>query len=163
MAVGFEEKGRQFIETDPGSKAGKEGEKKVWEAVKKAFSNRTCIAYWGYPIFSKTGESRKEPDIFIVDKELGLMIIEVKSIAINQLTKVDGHSWHFQNLYVPNGNPYQQAENQLYAILGYCDKEPEIRRKIRGRSLVALPLITEEQWQENRVSASQTLLTSGLA
>lgn len=148
MAVGFEEKGRQFIETDPGSKAGKEGEQKVWEAVKKAFSNRTCVAYWGYPIFSKTGESRKEPDIFIVDKELGLIVIEVKSISINQITKVNGHLWQYQNFYVSNGNPYQQAENQLYAILGCCDKEPEIRRKVRGRSLVALPLIAEKEWQE---------------
>ena len=150
MAVGFEEKGRQFIETDTGSKAGKEAERKIWEATKKAFSNRNCIAYWGYPIFSKTGESRKEPDIFIVDKELGLIVIEVQSISINQITKVDGHLWQYQDFYVPNGNPYQQAENQLYAILGYCDKEPEIRRKVRGRSLVSLPLITEKQWQEKR-------------
>ncbi len=148
MAVGIEEKGRQFIETDPGSKAGKEGEKKVWEAVKKAFSNRNCIAYWGYPVFSKTGESRKEPDIFIVDKKLGLIIIEVKQININQITKVDGHLWHFQDFCMANGNPYQQAENQLYAVLGFCDKEPEIRRQVRGRCLVALPSITEQRWQE---------------
>jgi len=148
MVVGIDEKGRQFIETDPGSKAGKEGEKKVWESVKKAFSNRKCIAYWGYPIFSKTGESRKEPDIFIVDRELGLIIIEVKSISINQITKVEGHQWQFQDFYTQHGNPYQQAENQLYAVLGYCDKEAEIRRKVRGRCLVALPLIKEEQWQE---------------
>lgn len=40
MAIEIEEKGRQFIETAPGSKAGKEREQKVWEAVKKAFSNR---------------------------------------------------------------------------------------------------------------------------
>lgn len=40
MAVGIEEKGRQFIETAPGSKGGKQGEQKVWEAVQKAFSNR---------------------------------------------------------------------------------------------------------------------------
>lgn len=45
------------------------------------------------------------------------------------------------------GNPYQQAENQLYALLGYCDREEIIRRQVRARAVVCLPLITEKEWQ----------------
>ena len=148
MPVGINKKERKFIETESIGKEGKNEEQKVWDACKKAFSKRECIGYWRYPIFSKTGESRKEPDVLIVDKELGLVIIEVKSITINQIESVNGHLWQFPNFYQKQGSPYQQAENQLYALLSYCDREQLIRRQVRGRAIVALPLITEKEWQE---------------
>lgn len=148
MAVGINEPSRKFITTEPMGKDGEKAESKVWEAVKESFRLRECIGYWRYPIFYKTGESRKEPDILIVDKELGIIIIEVKSITIDQIVAVSGHQWEFKNFYTTHANPYKQAENQLYAILGYCDLEENIRRQVTGRAIVALPMITEEQWQE---------------
>lgn len=80
MAVGINESGRRFIETEPIGKAGEHSEQKVWDAIKRAFSDRDCIGYWSYPIFSNTGETRKEPDILVVDRELGILIVEVKGI-----------------------------------------------------------------------------------
>lgn len=139
MPVGIDEKGRKFIETEPIGKDGEHCEQKVWDACKKAFAERECIGYWRYPIFSRTGESRKEPDILIVDRELGIVVIEVKGITIDQIESVNGHLWQFQNFYQKQGSPYQQAENQLYALLGYCDREEIIRRQVRGRAVVALP------------------------
>jgi len=123
MAIGINEPNRKFITPEPIGKDGEKAEEKVWEAVKKAFAERECIGYWRYPIFSKTGESRKEPDILIADKELGILIIEVKSITIDQIVAVNGHQWEFKNFYTTYGNPYQQAENQLYAILGCCEAQ----------------------------------------
>ena len=35
---------------------------------------------------------------------------------------------------------YEQAEDQLYALLNNCNTFPEIRNKITGRVLVALPI-----------------------
>jgi superfamily I DNA and RNA helicase len=107
------------------------------------------MAYWRYPIFSKVGEHRKEPDILIVDRELGLIIIEVKGLTIDQITEINGHRWEIKDFYdYPYDNPYQQAENQLWALFGYCNNEPSIRGKVIGRAIVALPRITETQWQE---------------
>lgn len=148
MPVGINENGRKFIETEPIGKGGEHSEQKVWDACKKAFVDRECIGYWGYPIFSRTGESRKEPDILIVDREFGIVIVEVKGITINQIVAVNGHLWQFQNFYQTQGNPYKQAENQLYALLAYCDCEEIIRHQVRSRAIVALPLITEQEWQE---------------
>lgn len=148
MPVGLDKAGRQFIETEPIGKDGEESEQKVWTACKNVFSGRDCIGYWKYPIFSQTGETRKEPDILIADRELGIIIVEVKGVRINQISKVDGHVWHYQNFYQSQGNPYQQAENQLYSLLGYCDREKAIRRQVTSRALVALPLITKKEWQE---------------
>ncbi|MGK7924881.1 MAG: pentapeptide repeat-containing protein [Spirulina sp.] len=137
-----------FIETEPLGKAGERGEKIVWNAIKAAFSQRECLGYWRYPIFSQQGKYRKEPDILIADRELGLIIIEVKSIAIAQILNISGHQWEFNHYYTPTGNPYQQAENQLFALLEYSDREPILNGQVTGRALLALPLITEEEWQK---------------
>lgn len=136
-----------FIETEPLGKAGETGEKIVWNAVKEAFSQRECLGYWRYPIFSQQGKYRKEPDILIADRQLGLIVIEVKSIAIAQLLNISGHQWEFQNYYTPTGNPYQQAENQLFALLEYCDREPILKNRVAGYPLIALAAITEQEWQ----------------
>ena len=139
----------QFITTEPLEKSGEIGEHKVWDAVRDAFAHRECIGYWRYPIFSKVGKFRKEPDILIADSELGLIVIEIKSVTIDQIVAISGHRWEFQNYYTISSNPYEQAENQLFALLGYCDREPSLRRKVSGRALVCLPLITEDQWYDS--------------
>ncbi|MFB2978239.1 pentapeptide repeat-containing protein [Microseira sp. BLCC-F43] len=138
----------KFIATEPLGTSGERGESKVWEAVKLAFTDRNCIAYWRYPIFSKAGKTRKEADILIADVELGLIVIEVKSMTIDQIVAINGHRWELRKFYTTYGRPYQQAENQLFALLGYCDREPTLRCKVTGRTIVSLPLITQTQWQK---------------
>ncbi|MCU0546384.1 MAG: pentapeptide repeat-containing protein [Oscillatoriaceae cyanobacterium Prado104] len=139
---------RKFIATEPLGKSGETAEQRVWDAVCSAFAARECVAYWRYPIFSASGDFRKEPDILIVDFELGVIVIEVKAVAIDQIRGISGHRWDFQNFYTTGGNPYQQAEHQLYAMLGYCDRETALRGKVSGRALVALPLISQQQWHD---------------
>ncbi|MDY7015018.1 MAG: NERD domain-containing protein, partial [Cyanobacteriota bacterium] len=143
--------GSHFIATEPLDRAGEAGEQRVWEAMQVAFAGRECLGYWRYPIFSQQGKYRKEPDILIADRELGLIIIEVKSIAIEQIVRISGHLWEYQDYYAATGNPYQQAERQLFALLEYSDREPSLKRQVNGRALVALPYITSEQWQERGV------------
>ncbi|HAJ63048.1 MAG TPA: DNA/RNA helicase [Cyanobacteria bacterium UBA8543] len=139
---------RKFITTEPLGKSGENSEQQVWDVVREVFADRECIGYWRYPIFSKVGKSRKEPDILIVDFSLGLIVIEIKSVTIAQILAIAGHRWEFQNYYTTSSNPYQQAENQLFSLLGYCDREPSLRRQVSGRALICLPLITEEQWYD---------------
>jgi hypothetical protein len=136
----------QFITTEPLGKGGEADEQKVWDVIRGTFAQRDCIGYWRYPIFSKVGKSRKEPDILIADKKLGLIVIEIKAVTIDQILAIVGHRWEFQNYYTTSSNPYEQAENQLFALLGYCDREPSLRRQVSGRALVCLPLITEDEW-----------------
>ncbi|BAZ47084.1 pentapeptide repeat protein (plasmid) [Chondrocystis sp. NIES-4102] len=151
MPVGINEKGRKFIETEPIGQDGEHCEQRLWDACKRAFADRECIGSLRHsPIFSKTGECRKEPDVLIVDKEFGIVVIEVKCITIKQIESVNGHLWQYQNqnFYDQEGSPYKQAESQLYSLLGYCDREEIIRRQVRGRAIVALPFISEKEWQE---------------
>ncbi len=148
MSVLEREQGSKFITTEPISENEAPGDQKVWDAAKSAFSDRNCIGYWRYPIFSKVGEIRKEPDILIVDRELGLVAIEVKSVRIDQIVEINEEGWRFQNFYATEANPDQQVQRQLKALIAYCDREPAIWRKVMGRAIVALPLITQEEWQE---------------
>jgi superfamily I DNA and RNA helicase len=141
---------RKFIATEPLGKSGETAEQRVWDAVCEAFAARECVAYWRYPIFSSSGDFRKEPDILIVDFELGLTVIEVKALAIDRIIGISGHRWDFQNFYTTGGNPYQQAEHQLYSLLGYCERETALRGKVSGRAMVALPLISQQQWYEKK-------------
>ncbi|MBD1938692.1 nuclease-related domain-containing DEAD/DEAH box helicase [Microcoleus sp. FACHB-68] len=148
MAVGNEAQGRKFITTEPLEASTEAGEQKVWDAVRSAFADRNCIGYWRYPLFSKVGETRKEPDILIADKEFNLIVIEVLSITLDQIIEIDDNLWQFQNFSTTEANPYQQAEGQLKALIAYCDRETAICGKVTGRALVALPLITQKEWQE---------------
>ena len=136
-----------FIATETFGSKGEAGEKLVWDSVKRAFESRNCLGYWRYPIFSHQG-LRKEPDILIADRQLGLIVIEVKSIGIEQLVNIQGHRWQYQNFYTQYGNPYQQAERQLFALLEYSDREPLLKRKVSARAMVALPYVTQAQWRK---------------
>jgi superfamily I DNA and RNA helicase len=139
----------EFIVTETLGKYGEEGEKTVWETIKLAFESRECLAYWRYPIFSQTGEARKEPDILIVDRELGIIIIEVKSFFIDNLININGHLWQYKDYYLSSGSPYQQAENQLFSLMEFCEIEPTLKDNISAKVIIALPNINRGQWQEN--------------
>ncbi|HAC62196.1 MAG TPA: DNA/RNA helicase, partial [Cyanothece sp. UBA12306] len=137
-----------FITTEPLNRSGEAGEKLVWEAIQRTFYHQECLGYWRYPIFSGKGKFRKEPDILIVDRQLGLIIIEVKSIRIDQIIGIQGHRWQYNKFYTKFGNPYQQAENQLFALLEYTEKEPNLANQVTGKVIIALPFITQQQWQK---------------
>ena len=137
----------KFIATEPLSSKGEAAEKLIWEAVQNAFQDRECLGYWRYPIFSQVGQYRREPDILIIDRQLGLIVIEVKALKIEQIVSISGHCWQYQNFYTTQGNPYQQAEQQVYSLLEYSDHEPSLKKQVTGRALVALPLIPESGWQ----------------
>jgi superfamily I DNA and RNA helicase len=136
-----------FIATEPLGNKGEAGEQLIWDSIQVAFSGRKCLAYWRYPIFFSPKKSRQEVDILIVDEQLGLIVIEVKSIRIEQIVKLEGHRWQYQNFYTDSGNPYQQAENQLFTLLEYFNQEPLLKDRVPARAIIALPYITEKQWQ----------------
>jgi superfamily I DNA and RNA helicase len=137
----------KFIATEPFDRAGEKGEYLVWEKVREAWRDRDCLAYWRYPIFAKTQYARKEPDILICDRQLGSIVIEVKSISCDRIVSIEGHLWKYRDFYTDYGNPYQQAEDCLFSLLNRIENEPNLANKIAARAVVALPFITSEQWQ----------------
>lgn len=147
MVAGNEEQSSKFITTEPIRASGETSEQKVWDVVRAAFSERNCLGYWRYPIFSKVGEIRKEPDILIADREFGLVIIEVMSFTIDQIVAIHDDYWQLQ-FHTTEAVSNQHAEHQLRALIAYSDRERALWRKVSGRAMIALPLITQEQWQQ---------------
>ena len=148
----FLDSNRKFITTDPFGTQGQQEEKEVWDSVKKSFRDKECLAYWKYPIFSKRGESRSEPDVLIVDKELGLIVLEVVPANLEQIDEINGSQWNYRSYDLDSETPIENVEDQLFALLGYCDAERELRRKVTGRSIVVLPNITKEEWEDSDLS-----------
>ena len=137
-----------FIETEPLGLSGEAGERMVWEAVRQTFTDGERVVFWNYRTFSTEQQIRWEPDILIVSRELGLIVIEVKSCRIDEIVAVEATRWQMApGFYKPYIYPYHQAEKQLYVLLGQCDKQPGLRKKVPGRVIVALPRITRAQWR----------------
>ena len=161
MISGIEEAGSKFITTDPIKANSEANQQKVWDAVKATFTERNCIGYWRYPIFSKVGEIRKEPDILIADRDNGLIVIEIIPVTIEQITAINDGNWQLQNFHIAQDSPTQRTEHQLRALIAYADRESAIWRKVTGRAIIALPLITQEQWQQKgfeEVANSQNII-----
>jgi superfamily I DNA and RNA helicase len=142
----------KFIATEPFGGPGEAAEIRVWQAVQSTFAQRECLGFWRYPIFPKNGDYRKEPDILVADQELGLIVIEVKSFSIDEVHAIRGHQWDTE-YYGLTRSPYQQAERQLDALADFCDRQPGLRGQVAGRALVALPWITEEEWERKGFAA----------
>lgn len=119
--------------------------KESWDAVRRAFSGRQCLGYWRYPLFSKRGENQKEPDITIIDKDLGVIVLEVIDISLDELTNAQYEHWDFKD-----GSSQEiiySVEDDLYELKGLYQGNRNLR-KIKESSAVILADINKEQWLE---------------
>lgn len=137
-----------FIDTEPLGLAGETGERLVWEKVKSAYTGKDCLGYLKYPLFPKGKDFRYEPDILLLDREYGAIIIEVKGIQIEQLVTINGHQWEHQHFYTATSRPYEQAEAQMRALLAIFNQHHRTKNNVHAKVLIALPYITTEQWRE---------------
>ena len=79
-----------FSEPQIWNNPGEKAERKVWETIKKAFLNRQALAHPNYSIFPCYGNSKLEIYILIMDRKLGLILIEVKGLKINEILSIKG-------------------------------------------------------------------------
>jgi superfamily I DNA and RNA helicase len=127
--------------------AGETGERIIWEAVAKALGGiGQGIGILNYTDFHHQDQIRYQPDILLVSREWGLAVIEVKTCTIEHIAKIQANQWQMLNFYTPQMNPFKQGENQLRQILRRLDRSDNLRKRIPGRVLVALPLITRDDW-----------------
>lgn len=135
-----------FIQGDNFNRPGGDAEEIVWKAIKSALRGREILGYSRYPLFRSEGGKRKEPDIVLLDKEFGLIVIEVKGIYINDIESVVPNRWTLKNSYNRTINPIAQSEDYLFALKGKFDIERELRGKYYGKAFVALPYINKKEF-----------------
>jgi len=148
----------KFITTDT-IEDQEEAYKNSWDAVRKAFSGRQCLAYWRYPLFSKRGEKHKEPDITIIDKDLGVIILEVIDITIDELANAQSDRWDFKN--GSSQEVIYTVEDNLYELKGLYQGNRNLRR-IKESSAVILPEINKEKWQDRNFDDQKIIFKNQL-
>ncbi|MDD1427626.1 hypothetical protein MEO94_24805 [Dolichospermum sp. ST_sed9] len=153
----------RFITTEAIAPNNDAGYQKVWDAVRAAFSSsrESSIGYWRYPLFLQVGDRRKEPDILIVDQQWGIIIIEVCPATIEQITSVNNHHIQFYNNTLQQNYSLANISQYVQVLRQYCDQEPiknpesDIQQKIIGRTLIAFPNISTEEWQQKGLSGTE--------
>lgn len=136
-----------WIATEFLSGAGEAGERLIWEAVAKALSGEgKGIGILNYTDFHHREQIRYQPDILLVSRDWGLAVIEVKTCTIDQIVKIQANQWQMHKFYNSQIYPFKQGEHQLRQILKRLDRQDLLRKRIPGRVLVALPLISRDDW-----------------
>lgn len=135
----------EFIVTEAFGGPGEEGEARVFDAVKAAYAGEEALGFWRYPLVTR--ETVREPDILLADPELGLVVIEVKSLPLDMIGGVTGYRWDLARPYYGKMhlNPYEQARKQAQ-LLGEIAVSKGNLPQLATRAIVALPLITREAW-----------------
>ena len=156
----------KFVET----KEFEPGELILWEALKQTFENEEVsnsedlnVAYHGLPVLAKLKGANREPDIAILDKKYGLIIVEVKDCTIDQIDAIDGPKWYMNDSWYSNGvkgkdeyeYPINQARQQMFALIDQI-KEYEQGLLINehgnclivGNFLACLPYIEEKDFTQ---------------
>lgn len=136
----------EFFPYEPFDK--NDAQKKVWDWVKDAFKDEEGVAYYRYPIFTKTGKLNREPDILLLHRQLGLWVIECKGCLINNIKGIQGHEWQMNNWYREIDTPVAQAEDEMFAIKNKLTERRETRSLVIYFNFrVALPNIKRKEWE----------------
>jgi len=147
----------KFIPYEPLDK--NKAQKHVWSRLKELFKNTGGgTAFYRYPIFTKMGEIRSEPDILILHRKLGILIIECKGCVIGNIADIQGHEWTMRNWYKETMTPVIQAEDQMYAVKNKLDGLRETRNLMYLTFKVALPFVKRNEWKNRGFSSEEVIL-----
>jgi superfamily I DNA and RNA helicase len=139
----------EFIWSDSGDTSI--AEKEVWRNLKLAIADEDGICYHRFPILS-ADRSRKEPDILIMHKTLGLFVINCKGYKIENIESIDGKTWKLRDWESSAESPIAQAEDQIWIVTGKFKSESDLRvgRKdlIQGHVFLGLPFVTRDEWRK---------------
>src|SRR6056297_693885 len=150
---------------------GIDAELAVWNRLKGAFdASDDGVAYHQYPIVDKGGETfDHEPDIVLLHRDLGLLVIEVKGYRIDHIDRIEGHTWYLRNISQSRSTPHQQARNQALFLRRFFTSEPALSDldgcRVPVNTFVALPNITRAEWEGRGFdgpAAPRTLLADDL-
>ncbi len=127
---------------------GIDAERQVWDHVKSLFSQRDSFGFLHFPMFKKNHSEKREIDILLLDRVYGATVIEVKGLTIDNIVGIQGHKWIYKDFYTNQGEPYNQAMQQLNMLCDDIEKKALFYRSFTKRTVVALPNISSTQWKE---------------
>lgn len=127
-------------------------EKIFWKALEKTFQNDHCIAFFRYPIFKRSGNQLREPDVIFLHRELGLWVFECKGCRISNLDFIEGHQWVMRDWHKEEEYPTLQAEDGMFAVKSKLEGRRETRELLSYHYRVSIPFIQQREWQDKKFS-----------
>lgn len=134
-----------FFPNEPFDSNKAQGE--LWKQLKASLHGRDGDAYYRYSIFAKLGQGfNREPDVLIVDRGMGICVIECKGCTIANIESIRGQEWKMRDFYREVISPIGQAEDQMYAVKTKVEQDRLTRNVINYSFLIALPFISRTDW-----------------
>jgi superfamily I DNA and RNA helicase len=123
------------------------GQRQVWHALKAAFEKDEGVAYYRYPIFTKTGRGRSEPDFLMVHRKYGVWVFESKGCLIGNIAAIDGHDWQMRDWYSECMSPVSQVEDQHFEVKTLVERDAALRAlRLPFEYRVVLPFVSRQDW-----------------
>ncbi|HEB55774.1 MAG TPA: hypothetical protein ENI98_05605 [Gammaproteobacteria bacterium] len=129
------------------------GQRLIWQQIKNTFERDEGVAYYRYPIFSRGGRGRSEPDFLIIHRKYGVWVLESKGCYIGNIGAIEGHDWSMRDWYSETMSPVSQAEAQMFEVKTLVERNSDLRQlKIPFEYRVVLPFITMSEWKDSGFS-----------
>jgi len=150
---------RMYPEHMEGSEDATEGEKKVFRFLKEAARPHKDFTCWYQPSIGSKG---KVPDFVLYGKKLGLLVLEVKDWASQQILSYTPHHFtvHMSGKSEQKTNPLRQAKGYANALMEELRETPEFLSrepvhegglKIPVGRMVVFPNISREEYEDRGI------------
>jgi hypothetical protein len=114
-------------------------QKAVWNAIRRAFAGEPGAAYYRYHIFPRDARFGREPDILVLHRRLGVIVLECKGCGVGNVAAVNGTEWVMRDWYGDRMFPVLQAEEQMFAVENRFRDSRAARGLMSFHFAVALP------------------------
>lgn len=139
-----------FFKDEDENRKGKVYEEIVYRYIRDYFIENDVIGFRSYDLFHENFSGKREIDILLLHRKYGVIVIEVKGLHIKNIKEITGNDWICPNFYDKSGNPYKQGEKQIRLLMEKLEKtDSDLAKKLGQRVIVALPLITNEEWESH--------------
>jgi hypothetical protein len=135
---------RFFPETLP---ADWRAENEVWSTVQEVMADEEGVAWLGFPVYESHTPRYHAPDILILSRRYGVIVIECKGAWDRNIVAIHGQSWEMQDFYAEEITPVKQVEAQKFAVQNRIEKVLGRPCSMVFRTMVALPLISRAEWR----------------
>ncbi len=140
-----------------------QAESDVWDIVKEALKDEDGVAWHGYRLQRKGRSYSYAPDIFVLSRRYGAIVIECKGCLIDNIYAIHNTVWQMEDWYKPEITPVPQVENQKLEIQNLLRQKLQQPIRLRFRVMVALPFITRAQWANKGFAEEETAEPVALA
>jgi len=133
----------QFIPSLPTYAEDKTAQR-VWQWVKERFNNEEGTCYYKHPIVgAATGIV---PDLTLLVRTNQPLAIRCLPYQLEEIETVDQDIWKVKNTEMES--PLLELEDFVVGLQGRFDKERMLRRRLKPQAVLALPLISQHDFEE---------------